>query len=366
MKLSNVLVGSSWGDIEPSILQKGVGGREGALLNLSREWAKQGHDVTNFVSVSKSKRFYEGKHYHEYVNYGMSTDIFSNFPYDVVVAWECPSVFNKPAVQENIKLKLNHLQCCNYPSEDEQELAGELCDFTIALSEWHKGYLIYDGLKMNPDNIIVLPNGINLKNFPRNKDKVLKKPWRFVYSSSPDRGLWHLLKLWPHIRKLDSEAELCVTYGVKQWCEFLKWSHNRQGEMAVEIQRLMRQDGIADFGKIGQDKLAKLLSSATAWVYPLDPAAPTETSCITILENFAAGNPCIVSDADLMEDEYGDYALVVPLPFVEENFMSALEYLLGDETAYNDYKERGYDFVLDRDWSTVSKRWITFMQENLN
>lgn len=365
LRIANVIASHSWGQLLPETIEKGIGGREGALIQLSREWAKLGHHVTSFGNVSRGKRFdvFEAG-YHEYVPMQLTKNTLANWPWDVVVAWECPTIFEEPEIAENAKLKIVELQCADF-STDREMVAAAHCDYVATLSEWHKQYLISRGLETDPDNIVVFPNGIDTSRYHK-KEKPLQKPWRFVYSSSPDRGLWHLLKCWPYIRKLDPEAELVVTYGVKDWVETLKWSHTRQGEMAVELEHLMKQPGIVDFGKIGQTKLSKLQMSAVAWPYPLDAICATETGCITAIENMAAGNPVITTDCDCMEDEFAQAGIIVPLPFSVEDFTSALEFVLTNETAYKTLQEQGYELAASRDWSRIARSWAEFFKTRLN
>src|SRR5436189_4712800 len=102
LKIAQIINADSWGDISPASFEKGIGGREGALIKLATEWAKLGHEVTCFVPTKKPQRFNEEgetKEYlplsgfHEYVPYSLSKPMLASFPYDAVVAWECPSVF---------------------------------------------------------------------------------------------------------------------------------------------------------------------------------------------------------------------------------------------------------------------------------
>jgi len=364
MKIANVSVSNVWGEVVPDALERGIGGREGAMLYLSKEWAKSGHEVSNFTNVSKGQRHYEGRGFHEYIPSNMTKNSLYNYPWDVVIAWECPSVFAEPEIAENIKIRMTEMQCADFPDDREMEAAALPDNYVATLSEWHKGYLISRGLETSPEDILVFPNGVDIERFPR-KEKLLKKPWRFIYSSSPDRGLWNLLKVWPKIRQLDSEAELVVTYGVKKWVESLKWSHGRQGEMAIEIERLMRQEGVVDFGKVGQRQLAKLLQSAVAWLYPLDAIQATETGCITAIENMAAGNPVLTTDCDCMEDEFSGCGIIIPLPFDEDQFVDAVNFVLTNETAYNTLQQQGYDFAAKRDWRVISKQWENFFLTKL-
>jgi len=186
---------------------------------------------------------------------------------------------------------------------------------------------------------------------------------RFVYSSSPDRGLWQLLQSWPYIREEFPNAELSVCYGVDKWVDLLKWAHNRSGEMAIQIQELIKQPGVTDLGKIGQDRLARLQMEADAWLYPLDSIQSTETGCITAVENAAAGNTIITTDCDCMEEEFGKIGTIVPLPFDAQKFAEEAINVLRDEDFMNYQREVGREFAENRDWRLISKQWLQFFSD---
>jgi len=245
VKIANVSASEAWGEVKPDALEKGLGGRESAMIYLSREWAKSGYEVTNFTNIEKSERHYEGTGYHEYISSHLAATTLANWPYDVVIAWECPGIFAHEAVRDNSKIKITELQCADLPP-GQLDHAIKWSDFIAPLSDWHKGYLMTRGIGYEDKELVVFPNGVDTSRY-QFTPKFSKKPWRFVYSSSPDRGLWHLLKCWQKIRQLDPEAELIVTYGVQKCVDDVKWSHGRQAEMAVELEMLMHQEGIVDF-----------------------------------------------------------------------------------------------------------------------
>lgn len=186
---------------------------------------------------------------------------------------------------------------------------------------------------------------------------------KFVYSSSPDRGLWKLLQSWPLIRKEFSKAELFVCYGVKNWTEQAKWSHGRVGQMAVEIDRLIEQPGVKDLGQIGQDKLAKLQMKADAWLYPLDSIQSTETGCITAIENAAAGNPIITTDCDCMEEEFGEIGTIINLPFEADYFVDAVVDVLKDQELIEYQRTIGREFAENRSWGVISEQWLQLFND---
>lgn len=372
LKIANILLSDSWGEVSPEALNKGIGGREGAMIYLSREWAKAGHEVTSFVPVEKGQRFKEegilcGQGYHEYIPLNLTKPMLANFDWDVAIAWECPSVFDDDRIKERIGLKITEMQVAHL-SPKEQESLENNCDILAVLSQWAGDLLVHSGIEFPEDNIKVFPNGVDISKYPKEfvKQKfntsVLNNP-KFVYSSSPDRGLWQLLESWPYIREEFPEAELSVCYGVEKWTEHLKWAHNRSGEMAIKIVELMKQPGITDLGKIGQDKLAELQMEADAWLYPLDSIQSTETGCITAIENAAAGNTIITTDCDCMEEEFGKIGTIVSLPFNAENFAKEAIKVLRDDDFMNYQREIGREFAEQRDWGLISKKWLQFFKD---
>jgi glycosyltransferase involved in cell wall biosynthesis len=380
MKIANVIIADSWGEITPEALNKGIGGREGALIYLSREWARQGHEVTSFVPVEKGKRFDEKsgssrfqenpvitRGYHEYIPLSLTKPMLANFNWDVAIAWECPTVFEDERVRDRIGLKVTEMQVAHL-SPREQSALEQYCDVLAVLSEWAGDLLLHSGVKIDKENVKVFPNGVDISRYPLKfvKQKfnapVLHNP-KFVYSSSPDRGLWQLLQSWPYIREEFPEAELSVCYGVEKWSSYVKWAHTRSGEMAVQILKLMDQPGITDLGKIGQDKLAELQLEADAWLYPLDSIQSTETGCITAIENAAAGNTLITTDCDCMEEEFGKIGTIVPLPFNAEEYASEAIKVLRDEDFMNYQRESGREFAEQRDWGLISKQWLQFFND---
>jgi len=380
LRIANILISGVWGEVNPSSLERGIGGREGAMIYLSREWAKRGHEVTNFVNIEKGQRFHEpyikndvfienkplfAPGFHEYIPLNMTKPMLANFPWDVAIAWECPSTFEDHRILENIKLRICEMQVCHF-SPTEMLAAENYCDYVAALSPWHREFLMHQGLEMEDEEVIVFPNGVDITRYPEGEyGKKFDKNPKFVYSSSPDRGLWHILEIWPKIRKDFPKATLKVGYGAQNWINYNKWSHGRQGEMAVEIERLMKQPGIKDIGKVGQDVLSKLQMESDAWLYPLDAMNATESGCITAVENAAALNPIITTDCDCMASEFGRIGRVADLPWNADEYYEAVYDVLTDEDYYIDLQRKGRKFAEGRDWSIIANQWLELFTQHV-
>jgi glycosyltransferase involved in cell wall biosynthesis len=370
----NLLVSDSWGEVGPEAIERGIGGREGAMLHLSKEWADQGHEVTNFVNVETTSRFegidnydFSGTGYHQYTPLNLAKSYLQNFKNDVVIAWEMPSIFDDEDIRKNSGLKLCEMQVCHL-SDKEMISAGKNLDYMCALSQWHKNFLLYSGLDMSEEKVKIFPNGIDQKRYKNDEiltkmGKKVPKNAKFVYSSSPDRGLWYLLQIWPYLREEYPEATLSVCYGLEKWLNQVKWMHGRIAEMALGIEELLQQPGIKNLGKIGQDQLSKLQIEADAWLYPFDPMSPTESGCITAIENAAAGNAIVTTDADCMEDEFGGFSKIIPLPFNAEEFAEKTITYLND-TPYVEYNRTAAKaFSEKRNWEVISKQWTQFFYD---
>ncbi len=373
LKIANVLVSEAWGEVGPEAIERGIGGREGALLHLSKEWAAEGHQVTNFVNIEESVRFEEESGnsygYHEYIPLGLAKPVLGNFKHDVVTGWEIPSIFDDPKIAKNTGLKLCEMQVCHL-QDKEMISAGKNLDYMCTLSGWHKDFLLHSGLQMLEEKVVVFPNGINIKRYEKDKimqkmNKKVPKNAKFVYSSSPDRGLWYLLQIWPFLREEYPEATLDVCYGIENWINQVKWAHAKIGEMAVEIENLINQPGVNNLGKIGQDQLSKIQIEADAWLYPFDPMSPTESGCITAIENAAAGNAMVTTDADCMESEFGKFSRIIPLPFQPEFFAEETINYLNDTPFIEYHRNLAREFAEKRDWATIAKQWVSFFEQEV-
>lgn len=129
-------------------------------------------------------------------------------------------------------------------------------------------------------------------------EPIVKDPHLLVYGSSYDRGLEHLLKMWPEIRKAVPDARLRVFYG---WNLFDVAYHDNPERMAwkEKINNLMEQDGITHLGRIGHEAVKKEFEMAGIWAYPAHFA---EISCITAMKAQAYGAvPCVIDYAALKE-----------------------------------------------------------------
>lgn len=177
------------------------------------------------------------------------------------------------------------------------------------------------------------------------------------WQSSYDRGIQHLLKMWPKIKEKFPDATLDICYG---WNLFDKAYFNNPERMAwkASMQELMKQDGITEHGRIGQDKMKEIRSQCGIWSYSTDFQ---ETNCIGALECQRDGVvPCVINLAGL-KDTVGSGVRVegdIYDPETREEYIKQLLDLMGDKKRWEKEIENGIKFAYNFNWDKISNDWI--------
>lgn len=185
----------------------------------------------------------------------------------------------------------------------------------------------------------------------------MRNPKLIVTGSSYDRGLEHLLKMWPDVLKEVPDAQLHVFYG---WEMFDRMFGNNPERHAwkEKIQGLMNQPGITHLGRISHDACVKEFESAGIWAYPTHFG---EISCITAMRAQAYGAVPVVIDYAALHETV-QYGVKVEgdiwEPEVKEKFKSELIALLKDEKRQEEIRAEMIPWAKEKfAWSKVAKQW---------
>lgn len=353
----------SWGDLTPDTMnKKGLGGRETALVKLAENWANRGHEVINFVPTEAPHTYHYGDGVSYFVPASQAVNYLKTFGADVLVSWEEPRLFSVDGVRQNVGKTVIEMQVAHMSTNEEMD---ELTDNYAVLSQWAGDFLLEQGREINPEKIVIFPNGVDLNRYsqPQYINNRKNEHPEFYYSSSPDRGLVHLLKLWPRIREMYPGAKLNVCYGLEHWIESVRWIHNMQAQVALDIERTINQDGIIYRGRIGQDELARIQERSDALLYTCDTMQPTETGCITVVEAGAACSPAIITDCDCLGYEFLESSPMALLPFNEDDYLGLVKEVMEEGYAYNFYQKKGRELAEARSWDKIADQWLTFFNE---
>jgi glycosyltransferase involved in cell wall biosynthesis/predicted O-methyltransferase YrrM len=269
-----------------SIYHEGVGGSETYIIEMARNIAFiTGYKVVVFCHTSRSIVCdnVKYKNLNKYIPFINRNHIHTSF---ISRYSEYIPVTIKNNV-DNIYLVVHDLTPTGNIIPIHDKVKGIFC-----MSDWHKNYLsaIYPTLS----NIDIFPNGINIKEFTLSHEN--KVPNSFIYSSFPNRGLIHLLRMFPKIRTLIPDATLHVFCDMDNaYCLDVA-----KEEMMNIITLLEEQkEYITNYGFVSKKILYDVMQKSDIWLYP---CTFEETFCITALEAQMAGCLCISNDLGALID----------------------------------------------------------------
>ena len=321
-----------WGDdMPPNILgpeYKGtrtIGGGEEAMVRTSVGLAEHGHDVTLYWCGLPGE--WRGVKFRG-VRDPLSTAILQEKP-DVIIGWSTiiPFQFKSEKTLCLLAQQLNDCWCVGN---------WDLVDCVVSPSKTHADQLAGWGYKTSDGHVrpwTVVHNGLDPElygsggrdgdftvppDFVRNKEwdpidggtpyvrvpTWKDRPLNVGHWSSPDRGLQHLLKVWPEVIKREPQARLHVFYEIDKWLDSGCWRNlNIYGDRA----RLMRRESLpqakADptiifHGAVTRTVLAKAQLECRVQCYPLDPFQFVEGFGGAVNQGIAAGCHVLLAPHD--------------------------------------------------------------------
>ncbi len=185
---------------------------------------------------------------------------------------------------------------------------------------------------------------------------------RIIYTSSYDRGVQHLLEMWPDIRKAVPDAELECFYG---WQLFDKFYHDNPASMSwkAKIVELLGQEGIIKHGRLSQPELAKEMQTCGIWAYPAHFA---EINCISAIKAQAYGcEPVVVNYAALQETVKWGRKVEGDIYDEEtkEEFKKQLIDALNNPMSEEDREMMMLDTTIKYGWDKIAKDWDKLFKE---
>jgi glycosyltransferase involved in cell wall biosynthesis len=279
---------------------KGFGGSEEAVIHLAREWAELGWNVTVYnncghkeiKSYSGSDRgVTRGRNDRVCVTYKPFWEWNYRDKQDVTILWR----WVKP-VDANINTTKLFVDVHDVIPEGEfTEKRLKQIDKIFVKTQFHRSLFP----NVPDEKIAVVPNGFESYLDP----SIEKDPMLVINTSSPDRSMDVLPKLWKRVKEQVPEAKMKWAYGFDVYkASFandpkkMKWMEDTIAEM--------NDAGIEQLGKIPQHEVAKLYQQASFLAYPTEFA---EISCISVLKAQAAKCAIVATDFGALNEsvEYG-------------------------------------------------------------
>lgn len=244
---------------------KPLGGSETALVQMAKLIKKKtGRPVKVFNMRENDDTMKSGV---EYISTKKTNEYFSKFKPKTHIAW-----------RHNIKLTNAKTYLWGHDLTTPTVERINNFDKMLCLTPFHRDYTIArQGVDTN--KIVVTRNGITPEKFPTEKKE--KDPNKFVYTSSPDRGLDGAILIMDEVRKEFPEARLELYYGIEN---LRKYGHFA---LADKIDNLLAsRPWVIQHGFTEQTQMYREIADAAIWLHP---ATFIETYCITALEMQALG-----------------------------------------------------------------------------
>ncbi len=350
---------SHWGSFHPNdVWEPGpnktamVAGGETAMLWLARGLAEAGNEVTIFYDTPRSGTY----HGVRFLPTTLKTMLLCTTDFDVLLSWEDIETMG---TNHRALLSIYAVQC-NTMQVGARDIA---IDGYQMVSEWHVNQLYSTDPSVTASKFFIVPNGVDLERYKQGP--VERQPHAIIHSSSPDRGLHHLLGMWPEIKKAVPDASLHLYYEMQRWFDLI--AHLRtQGKATVTtdraelIQRQLKElEGSDVFvhGPLSQWELAKHQMACDLMVYPCDPIAATEGFSISILEALAAGTPVITSPVDALQELWGECTVQLPVPPDYTQWVDAIQDVLIDRDRWQQLSDSGKETAQMYSWDIIGSEY---------
>lgn len=320
-----------WG---PEALEKGCGGSEEAVIQLSKRLVKLGWEVTIFNNCVQEK-IVDGVRWVRFERFN-PRDMFN-----IMVSWR-NNMFTDVRTARKKYIDVHDVPDLKFYTEEAVEGVK-----LLVKSKYHRTVFPH----LPDDQIVIIPNGIDLEQF-KNPEKVKNN---MVWTSSYDRGLEYLLEMWSDIRKEVAEATLDVYYGFQLY-DSTPWGKRPAGQVwKAKMQELIKQEGVTDHGRVGTEEVAKAYLKADVFPYP---TAFPEISCISVMKAQAAGAIPVTTDYAALKETVKGGIIVKGRgddPKVREKFKTELIALLKDDKRKEELRSK-----LNADefsWDIVANKW---------
>lgn len=174
--------------------------------------------------------------------------------------------------------------------------------------------------------------------------------------SSYDRYLDILLFMWPDIKEKYPDAELHIAYGWNLFDQFARTNPERM-KWKEGVMRMMQQDGIYHYGRIGKKELEKIRKQCGIWAYP---TYFTEINCITALECQRDGVVPVTMTLGALNETVGSGVKIdgdIRKSDVKDQYLEALLDMMGDKDKWKKESTKGKKFAKNYYWKDIATSW---------
>ena len=316
-----------------------LGGSEEAVICLARALNKLGWEVTVYAEPAK-EGVYDGVRWRNYHKFNPKDE------FNILIYWRSIRLTEMNCLARQTYLWCHDVQVTSNYTQKKLSKLNKI----IVLSESHRKNLP----QLSEDRFMILSNGY-YENFPEIKTD--NNPDWCIWTSSYDRGLEHLLNIWPDVIKAVPKAQLHIFYG---WQIFDVLHSNERPYMQwkEEMIKAMDQPGIIHHGRVSQKELEKWYKKCGIFAYPCHFY---EISCISAMKAQAFGAvPITTATAALNETVQFGVKIKGDIweESVKENYKKALIQALKDHKWQASQRIKMMDWAKNKfSWANIAKSW---------
>lgn len=338
----------------PESLNEGIGGSEEAVIHLAKAFAKRGYDVTVYNNCGHTEKKFDGVLYKPFYAFNYRDKM------DTLILWRHPKLADYDLNAKKVILDLHDVINPNELTESRLKKI----DHIFVKSNFHR-----DLFPNVPDEkFVVVPNGIKYQDLQL---KVERDPMLLVNTSSPDRSLSTLIRLFKRVKERVPEAKCKWAYGWgvfdvvhKDSPEIMEWKEN--------IVKGMEDAGIENLGRVSHKEVHNLYNQARIFAYPTEFA---EIDCISarkaqaggalpVTTDFAALNETVINGVKIKshktKDDWclpGQYDFGFTDKEMEDKWVEAVVCELKTKMQEdNDMRKEMKQF----DWKNIADKWEAY------
>lgn len=259
-------------------IHKGIGGSETSHIELAKRFAARGYEVVSYTKLPEGQcSYFEDVHWRDLSDLDLSDD-------GLFIVYRDLKIMDgfTPSSSRSAWLVCQDVDYASWTPERADKFS-----LIMGLCRAHVSYLQSRHAE-SAHKIVLSGNGIPADEILKSTITEKRNPKRLIYSSSPDRGLIPLSKIFERAVESVPELELHIFYGLDNIEKLCKTAIDRAYWKPTfdVVEKLQQMPNVHWHGRVGQPELRSEIAKSGLWCYPTNF---TETSCITSMEMQALG-----------------------------------------------------------------------------
>jgi glycosyltransferase involved in cell wall biosynthesis len=329
---------------------KGFGGSEEAVVNLSKNWAKDCYNVTVYANIGADEIVCDGVTWKPYWAFNPKDKT------DKLIIWRSPRLCDYDLNATDIYIDLHDVIKDGEFTKDRLKKISKV----FVKTKFHKSLFP----SIPEEKFAIIPNGQDTSVF---KEEI-KDPMMILNTSSPDRSIDAVIEIYNQVKHQVPDAQMYWAYG---WGIYDDAHAGDQKMMTWKENIVKRLDeaGIIQLGKVPQKDIASWYQKANVFLYPTEFA---EIDCISVKKAQLAGCQVITTDFGALAESVqhgvkvhsnktkdnwcapGQISFAVEDPLMIKEFVEETVKALKAPKVNKEAIEFGKSF----EWSIISKKWI--------